>query len=252
MTLLGRGFGLCLRSPRLLLLGLIPALVAFAVLTTAFVVLCVLIGSVTDAVTPFADGWADGWRVTVRVVAGIAVLGAALLVAVLLYTTLALAIGDPFYERIARRAEEPYGGVPGEVELPFWRSLRRGIGDALRLVLVSLVSGVLLFGAGFLPVVGQTVVPVLGATVGGWFLALELTGVPFERRGMGLTGRRRVLRGRRALTVGFGTGVFVLFMIPLGAVLAMPGAVAGAALLSRRALGDPLVAPAAPSRPGAR
>jgi CysZ protein len=34
--------------------------------------------------------------------------------------------------------------------------------------------------------------------------------------------------------------VFLCFLIPLGAVLLMPAAVAGAALLSRRALGQPI------------
>jgi len=36
--------------------------------------------------------------------------------------------------------------------------------------------------------------------------------------------------------------VFVSFLIPLGAVLLMPAAVAGAALLARRVLGQPITA----------
>jgi CysZ protein len=47
--------------------------------------------------------------------------------------------------------------------------------------------------------------------------------------------------------------VFLCFLIPLGAVLIMPAAVAGAALLTRRMLGDPVdsgVRPA-PGTPGA-
>jgi hypothetical protein len=38
--------------------------------------------------------------------------------------------------------------------------------------------------------------------------------------------------------VGFGTSVFVVFIIPLGTVFAMPGAVAGGTPLARERLGD--------------
>lgn len=232
--LLGRGFALWARSPRLMLLGLLPALLAFAVLTTGFVVLCVFVGPVDEAITPFADGWAAGWRDAVRVVVGIALLGAALLVAVLSYTALTMAIGDPFYEKISLAAEEYDGGAPPEVEVAWWRSLGRAVREGLRTMLASLVTGVVLFAAGFIPVVGQTVVPVLGVLVGGWYLALELTGTAFERRGMRLADRRRVLRTRRGLALGLGSATFLLFMIPLGAVIVMPPAVAGATFLTRK------------------
>lgn len=236
LVLLARGLRMWLTSPRLMLLGLLPALIAFVILAGAFVTLCVFLGPLDHALTPYADGWADAARTAMEVVVAIALLGAALLVAILVYAGLTLAIGDPFYERIAIRVEEPYGGVPDAAELPWWRGLR----DGLRMAMWSLVTGVLLFGAGFLPVVGQTVVPVIGVLVGGWALALELTSVAFERRGASLRDRRTALRRHRLTALSFGTATFLLFMIPLGAVLVMPGAVAGATLLARRTLGLPV------------
>ncbi len=252
LVFLARGIGMWARSPRLMLLGAIPALISFVVLASGFVALAVWVGPVSRTLTPFADHWSSGLRNTTHMIAGIALLGSALLCSVLLYTALTLAIGDPCYEAISRRAEAPYGGVPGEVEVPWWRSLGRSVRDALRLVFASIVVGLLLFVAGFLPVVGQSVVPVVGALIGGWYLALELTGVPFERRGLRLAGRRRLLRKRRPLVLGFGVGTFVLFLIPLGAVLVTPAAVAGAALMSRRVLGEPVTAPVGPTGPGHR
>jgi CysZ protein len=81
---------------------------------------------------------------------------------------------------------------------------------------------------------------VLGALVGGWLLAVELTGAPFQRRGQRLRDRRRVLKTQRPLTLGFGVAVFLCFLIPLGAIFMMPAAIAGATLLSRRTLGHPI------------
>ncbi|WP_067508913.1 EI24 domain-containing protein [Actinoplanes sp. TFC3] len=245
--LLGRGLGLVLRSPRLLGLGLLPALIAGALYTAALITLITFIGDVAAAVTWFADDWSTVWRDLLRLIAGGAVLGLAGLLGVLTFTAVTLLIGDPFYEKISGLVERRYGGVPDEVEVPLWQSLRRSLTDSVRLIALSVVVGIPLFAAGFIPVVGQTVVPVIGGAVGGWLLALELTGVPFEKRGKRLRDRRVHLRERRPLALGYGVAVFVCFLIPLGAVLLMPAAVAGAALLSRKVLGLPTGVTTTPS-----
>jgi len=237
--LLGRGLALYGRSPGLVLLGLLPALITFVLLATLFGVLVYFIGDVAKAVTWFANGWATGLRDLVRVLAGIAVLGTVGLVFVVGFTGITLAVGDPFYEKISQKVDDRYGGLPNATNLPWWRELVRGVGESVRLVLFSAAFGLLLFLASFLPAVGQTVVPVLGAFVGGWALALELTGVAFARRGLRLRDRRRLLRRHRWLALGFGVAVFVCFLIPFGAVLLMPAAVAGGTLLTRRVSGQP-------------
>ena len=96
------------------------------------------------------------------------------------------------------------------------------------LVLRSLMVTVLLLLAGFLPVVGQTVVAVLLTLVTAWFLALELVAVPFSRRGWDLKQRRELLRTRRVLALGLGTPATQLCMIPLAAIIVMPAAFAAA------------------------
>ncbi|BFU42085.1 EI24 domain-containing protein [Krasilnikovia sp. MM14-A1004] len=244
-ALLPRGLGLCLRNPRLLVLGLIPAVISGILYTSALIALLAFLPEVSRAVTWFADDWDAGWRDLVQVLAGVGVVGLSGLIGVLTFTAVTLLIGDPFYETISGLVEQRFGGVPDEVEVPWWRSLGRSLVDSLRLIALSVLLGIPLFLLGFLPFVGQTVVPVLGALVGGWLLAVELTGVPFQRRGRRLADRRAALRTNRPLALGFGAAVFVCFLLPLGAILLMPGAVAGAALLARRVLGLPIEAPPA-------
>jgi CysZ protein len=177
-------------------------------------------------------------------VAGAALVGLGGVLGVVTFTAVTLVIGDPCYEKTSELVEARYGGVPGEVEVPWYRSLGRSVVDALRLVALSALAGLVFFAAGFIPLVGQTVVPVIAAVVTGWFLAVELSGVPFQRRGQRLADRRRALRSRRPMAVGFGVAVFLCFLVPLGAVLLTPAAVAGATLLSRRVLGLPTAEPA--------
>lgn len=244
--LLARGLGLYARNPRLVLLGIVPALITGSLFIGGFVALIYFVPDFVEWATPFADGWSSGVRDIFRLVASFAFLGLGGLVGLLTFTAVTLVIGDPFYEKISERVEERCGGVPDQVETPWWRSLRQSVGDSARLIALSLLIGIPLFLGGFIPIVGQTVVPVIGAFVGGWFLALELAGAPFYRRGRRLPERRRALRANRPVTLGFGVAVFLCFLIPLGAVLIMPAAVAGAALLARRSLGLPIEPQAAP------
>jgi CysZ protein len=105
------------------------------------------------------------------------------------------------------------------------------------------------FGLGFIPVLGTAVAFTFGALTGGWLLTLELTSYPFARRGLvRLHQRRRYLRAHRSVALGFGAATFVTFLVPLGAVVTMPAAVAGATMLARRIdATDGITVPARPS-----
>lgn len=241
--LLVKGLGMYARSPRLVLLGIVPALISSALFIAAYLTLVYFVSDLVELVTPFADGWSPALRNAVRVLAAIAFLGLGGLVGVLTFTAVTLLIGDPFYEKISEEVEDHLGGVPGEVEVPWWASLRRSMGDSLRLVLMSLLVGIPLFLGGFIPLIGQMVIPVIGAAVGGWLVALELVGPPMYRRGLRLPQRRAMLKANRPLALGFGVAVFCCFLIPLGTALIMPAAVAGGTLLARRVLGQPIDTP---------
>jgi CysZ protein len=235
--MLGKGIATYGRSPGLLLLGLLPAVISFALLLAGFVVVLYFIGAEARTATWFANDWPGGLRDLVRALAGVAIIVAFLFLSFILYVGLTLAIGDPFYEKISERVEDRLGGVANAVDLPWWKEIRRSIGEALRLLVFSVVVAVLVFLIGLVPIVGQVAAPVIGGLVGGWALAVELTGIAFARRGVKLRERRQILRGRRWLALGFGVSVFVCFLVPLGAVLVMPAAVAGATLLTRHVYG---------------
>jgi CysZ protein len=224
-------------NPGLLALGLIPALIASVLLVGVLVLLIVFLGDLASGVTWFANDWPAGARDVIRILADVSIVGIAGLLAIVTFTSITLAIGDPFYEKISERVDERLGGVPGAVALPWYAELARDVGESIRLIGLSALIGIPLFLAGFIPAVGQTVVPAIGALVGGWFLAVELSGVPFARRGLRLADRRRILKAHRPLAIGFGAAVFVCFLVPLGAIFVMPAAVAGATMLARRVLG---------------
>ena len=66
----------------------------------------------------------------------------------------------------------------------------------------TVLFGVLVLAVGFVPLVGSVLAFMFGAFISGWFLAVETTGLAFDGRGFRLRERRRMLRSRRAMTLG--------------------------------------------------
>ncbi len=219
-------------SPRLMLLGALPAFIVGIVYLAGIVVLLVNIETIAAAISPFASGWGEPWRTGMRVVAGAAVAAAGILLLAYTFVAVTLLVGDPFYERIWRRVETNLGDAPVEEA----RGLLRSVADAVRLVSLAILVAIALLICGLIPGLGQLLVLILGALCGGWILVLELTGFAFDARGFTLKQRRRMLRARRARSLGFGVLTYLLFLIPGAAVIVMPAAVAGAAMLSRDVL----------------
>jgi CysZ protein len=240
--LLFRGLKVWGTAPKLMWLGMIPALIVGIAFIVGIVALGLNLERLAELVTPFATVWDEPFRTGTRVVAGLALLAVAILIVIYAYTTITLVVGQPFYDQIWHHVENRFGPISEGPQIGFWRAFWRGLGAGLRLLIPTLLIGLGLFALGFIPVVGQVLVPVLGATLGGWYLTLELTGLAFEGRGLSFRDRRQTLRSRRASTVGFGAATYLMFLIPLGAVIMMPAAVAGATLLTRRALGESVTA----------
>lgn len=239
VKLLGQGFALVFRSPKLLLIGAIPALLTTVLLVGGLVGLALWVDEIAAWVTPFADDWNEPPRAAIRFAAGFSVIGAFVAIGLLLFTAITLIIGGPFYEHIAETVEDTHlGGVPEAEQVTWLKSAAVGVRDAVLLVGIAILCAIPLFAAGFIPVVGQTVVPVVAVLVNATLLAIELTGIPFTRRGLKLGVRRRTLRKRRAVTLGFAVPVYLLCLIPLAALVVLPAAMAGGTVLAHRLLHD--------------
>ncbi|WP_329216847.1 EI24 domain-containing protein [Streptomyces sp. NBC_01485] len=220
--------------------GLIPGLITLVLYIAAFVALALWGGGFVAWTTPFADDWSSPWQGLFRGFLTAVLFALGLLLAVLTFTAVTLLLGQPFYEALSEKVDRdvsPDGTAP-ESGLPLWRELWLSARDSLRILARALVWGVLLFALGFVPVAGQTVVPVVGFFVTGFFLTEELAAVALQRRGVDLRARLALLRSRKTLVWGFGTPLGLAFLVPFVAVFLMPGAVAGATLMARDLLGE--------------
>ncbi|MFF3758326.1 EI24 domain-containing protein [Streptomyces sp. NPDC002185] len=218
--------------------GLLPGLVTLVLYAAALVGLGYGADDLAAWATPFADDWTSPWLGILRGTLTALVLAFGLFLAVITFTAVTLLVGQPFYESLSEEVDRSQGGEVPESGLPLWRELWISARDSLRVLLRVALYGVLLFACGFLPVVGQTVVPAIGFCVSGFFLTEELTAVALQRRGVELKERLGLLRGRRLAVLGFGVPLTLAFLVPFVAVLLMPGAVAGATLMARDLRGE--------------
>ena len=237
--LLVKGLTLITHRPRLFLLGAIPAVITSVIFTGLLVALITQLDPAVEWLTPFADGWTRGIATALRVLVGSALVAAAVLLMVISFTTLTLALGSPLYDKLSESVEQQFGDVP-KLEENVARGLFRALRQAVALIAISALGALLLFATGFVPVVGQTVVPVISAIFGGWMVGIELVGSAFERRGMlRLADRRAAMRRRRVRVLGFGVPTFLLLAIPFAGAVIFPIATAGGTLLARQLLGEP-------------
>ncbi|KAB1148779.1 hypothetical protein F7R91_08370 [Streptomyces luteolifulvus] len=223
--------------------GLLPGLITLVLYAAALVVLAVWGEDFVAWATPFADDWSSPWPGLFRGFLTAVLFALALLLSVVTFTAVTLLVGQPFYENLSEKVDRdvsPDGTAP-ESGLPLWRELWISARDSLRIIVRALLWGVLLFALGFVPVLGQTAVPVLGFMVTGFFLTEELTAVALQRRRVELRERLTLLRSRKTLVWGFGTPLALAFLVPFVAVFLMPGAVAGATLMARELLGEETV-----------
>lgn len=234
-----RGFGWWRRRPGLMALGLLPAAIAGALLLAALIALGLTLPGTTIAVTPFAEEWPPFWSAALRTAVGTAVFGGALALAVVTYTALALLVGEPFYDRIWRAVETDLhtdagdaGGAAPQTGLGFWRQVADSAGLVARGLAVALTAALI----GLIPLVGGVAGAVVGVVLTGLLLADELSSRALGARGITPTQRRALLRARRARALGFGIATQLCFLVPLGAILVMPAAVAGSTLLARSVL----------------
>jgi CysZ protein len=243
-----RGAARVLRTPRLFLLGAVPPLITSLVFVTALVILIANTSGLVAALTPFAGDWDPFWRGLLRLALGVAMVGAAVLVMVVAFTTVTLAVGSPIYDKIAEAVEaesDEAAQVPAEGR---GASVVRSVRQSLAVVLLSLLISVAAFATGFLPLIGQVLAPVVATLLGGWVVTVELTAVACDRRGLRtLSQRHGVLRRRRARVLGFAVPTFLLLAIPFVAIAVFPAAAAGGTILTRDIFAEgPRTGPSSP------
>ena len=142
-------------------------------------------------------------------------------------------LASPFLGTLSARAErEAFGSGPDHHE-----SLAGAIASALaregRKLAYHLPRLACLFVLTLVPVV-NVAAPLLWFAFGAWMLALHFVDYASENRGLKLDDTIALLRANRGAAFGFGSVVALLMAVPFAALVVIPAAVCGGAMLWRR------------------
>ena len=155
-----------------------------------------------------------------------------LLVLFFSFTMLANIIASPFYGILAEKiAEQERGEVsPPTSYRDILLVVPQSIGREIRKILYYLPRLIALLLLTLIPVVNLVSSPLL-LLFGVWMMAVQYIDLQADNDKVSFIDLLRWMRGRRALSLGFGLPVYVGSIIPLLNLLVMPAAVAGSTLL---------------------
>lgn len=222
-----------------MLLGIVPAILVFVLLTLLLLGLVSVAPSIAAFLTPLPADWGQDVRTVLRAAIVLALVVGGVALAVVLYTALTLAIGAPIYERISRAVDDSHGGIANQAGRAVVSQLMDGLSNAVRMAITAVALGLAVAVVGLIPVVGTAAAAVVAAVGGARIIAGELLGAPCDARGLTIGERRLLLRRNRWRGLGFGLACYLVFLVPGGAIILTPAAVAGATLLTRDLLGEP-------------
>ncbi len=223
------------RRPRLLLLGMVPALLAFALVAGVITVLIFRIRWLVDLLTPFADDWAPALQTATDIVVGAAVIAIVFALCVALFVSLSLALGGPIYQKIWEAVEvSVHGYIP--VGASLGQGVRTGLRQAGSFLWRSSKNLIITTAISLIPVVGGIAAIAFSQQLAIWALSFELSGRSFGAHGLSEEDQTKIMKLNRPTTYGFGLATQLSFMIPLGAVLFMPAAIVGSAKLAHTCL----------------
>lgn len=212
------GLRMLLRHPSLLAFSFIPIILTIVVLTALALSGVWLVGQFMGrGLFPFGD------RLLIFVQALTLLL--AFFIGFLIYLPLARVLLAPFSEAISRRA---YHLVAGDHKMPEASGWSRAIAEGAKMVAFQAIIALFAFALGFFlpPLAGP-----LGVGVTILFVCLDFLDVPLSVRGLRLREKLRTLWRHKALALGFGAAGYLLLIIPLVNLLALPVGVIGATLL---------------------
>ena len=209
------GMRTLVRNSDLLSLSLVPMLLTLAL----------LMGLILGA------AWSVGWlirdavRVEIRIVAQVLMLLLTLLIAYFLYLPVARVLLAPFSEALSRRSAAIDTGRTIRQNGQGWA---RAMWEGLKLVIfqAAVALAALALGLAFPPVGAPA-----GVAVAIFLGGLDFIDVPLSTRGLRLRKKLGLIWRNKSLALGFGAAAYLMLLIPVINMLALPVGVVGATLL---------------------
>ncbi|AAP95727.1 sulfate transporter CysZ [[Haemophilus] ducreyi] len=183
----------------------------------------------TDQLVSFMPSWL-GWLTFVLVPMAVLSL---LMVFYFTFTTITNFISAPFNAFLAEKVElQLTGEALSEMSaMALLKDVPRMLKREWQKMMYSLPRLLALFLLSFVPVLGQTIVPVLAFLFGIWMLAIQYCDYPFDNHKISFKRMRNALAQHKMINFTFGGLVSLFIALPILNLVVMPVAVCGATAL---------------------
>lgn len=150
-----------------------------------------------------------------------------------IFVTLSGFIAAPFNGLLAEKVERMLTGKPLNDEglIDFLRDIPRMLAREWQKLWYSLPKIVALFLLGFIPLIGQTVIPILTFIFTAWMMAIQYCDYPFDNHKISFDIMKTALGEKQTLNITFGALVTCCTFLPFVNLLIMPVAVCGATVM---------------------
>lgn len=150
-----------------------------------------------------------------------------------IFSSVANWIAAPFNGLLAEKVECYLTGEPAPEgsAIDVLKDIPRTLGREwikLKYYLPKAIGCLILF---LIPVIGQTLAPILWFVFSAWMMAIQYCDYPFDNHKIGFEQMKSQLQQDRATAMSFGFMVTVFSMIPIVNLVVMPAAICGATAL---------------------
>lgn len=146
------------------------------------------------------------------------------------FTTLANFVAAPFNALLAEKVELQLTNQPlGDTSfISMLKDVPRMLKREWQKMMYSVPRLIAIFLLGFVPVLGQTIVPVIAFIFSAWMIAIQYCDYPFDNHKISFQRMRNALEQNKVMNYTFGSLVSLFTMIPFVNLVVMPVAVCGA------------------------
>lgn len=146
------------------------------------------------------------------------------------FTTLANFVAAPFNALLAEKVELQLTNQPlGDTSFTgMLKDVPRMLKREWQKMMYSVPRLIAIFLLGFVPVLGQTIVPVIAFIFSAWMIAIQYCDYPFDNHKISFQRMRNALEQNKVMNYTFGSLVSLFTMIPFVNLVVMPVAVCGA------------------------
>ncbi|HEU0184360.1 MAG TPA: EI24 domain-containing protein [Blastocatellia bacterium] len=209
------GLRTLVRNPALLSLSMIPMLLTLALLMGLIMGAALIVGWLIG----------DAVRSELRIAAQALMFALTLVIAYFLYLPVARVLLAPFAEALSRKTRAISSGRAAPKNNQRWA---RAMWEGLKLVIFQIAVALVALALGLaFPPVGAPVGIAVAIFLGG----LDFFDIPLSTRGLRLRNKLGVIWRNKSLALGFGAAAYMMLLIPVINMLALPVGVVGATLL---------------------